>query len=354
MTEQEWLTCEDPQRMLSYICDGTEAWRHQHRASDRKLRLFACACCREVWHLLTDERSRRAVEVAERYADSPSFGEEMVFATAFLSDNLEPVNLDEFVAWLVSRNNPACHYSDQMGGGGEMRPGWPSRNTRANILRCIVGNPYRPVTLPGETCGACVGAGVTPDLEMCSRCHGVGIECPWLTPTVVSLATAAFEERETVECTECVNGKVAVDVGLKAGPYRDVGPTYIVQPPSIIVMDCKRCHGAGRIDTGRLDPVTLAALADALEEAGASEMYAIEKRTIGNTCPECDDFGFWRAGQEFDHMKKCRNSECGAVWIPGEVQIIKVAHPNPLLEHLRSPGSHHRGCWVLDLLLRKE
>jgi hypothetical protein len=64
MTEAEWVACtladEDTGAMQKYL---------QGKGSPRKLRLFACACCRRIEGVLTDRRGRRALETAEKYAD---------------------------------------------------------------------------------------------------------------------------------------------------------------------------------------------------------------------------------------------------------------------------------------------
>ena len=63
MTEQDWLACSDPEVLLKWLQRSK-----RHRSSERKLRLFSCACCRRIWYLLA-EQSREAVEIAEGYAD---------------------------------------------------------------------------------------------------------------------------------------------------------------------------------------------------------------------------------------------------------------------------------------------
>lgn len=60
MTKSQWLNCDDPAPMLEFI---------RGSMSDRKIRLFACACCRRIWSQFTDQRLNRAVEAAGQFAE---------------------------------------------------------------------------------------------------------------------------------------------------------------------------------------------------------------------------------------------------------------------------------------------
>src|SRR5262245_32238378 len=69
MTESEWLSRPWPWLILERGVRGYP--------SDRKLRLFLCACCRAACPAFADERSRQAIAVAERYADSDATSAEL-------------------------------------------------------------------------------------------------------------------------------------------------------------------------------------------------------------------------------------------------------------------------------------
>jgi hypothetical protein len=76
MKPEEWERCDDPANMLEFLRDlalvGDRARRKPFiprdvgRVGDRSVRLFAAACCRQLWPVLTDQRSRAAVEGTER------------------------------------------------------------------------------------------------------------------------------------------------------------------------------------------------------------------------------------------------------------------------------------------------
>src|SRR5437879_10440013 len=70
MTEKEWLGATDPTPLLRYLI-GTDAPRVQDveafpdaRGSDRKLRIFACACYDRICHVLPHPVARDTVRTA--------------------------------------------------------------------------------------------------------------------------------------------------------------------------------------------------------------------------------------------------------------------------------------------------
>jgi hypothetical protein len=65
MTEAEWMACTDPTPMLEFL---------RPKVTERKLRLFAVACCRRIWEILPDEECRSALETAEQFAEGLASG----------------------------------------------------------------------------------------------------------------------------------------------------------------------------------------------------------------------------------------------------------------------------------------
>jgi hypothetical protein len=63
MTEQEWLTCDDPGRLLRYLRYRSRKLRSAEQPMRRWL-LYGCACCRRAWSTL-DPASKVLLQAAE-------------------------------------------------------------------------------------------------------------------------------------------------------------------------------------------------------------------------------------------------------------------------------------------------
>lgn len=182
MNEQEWLACTDPQRMLEFL---------PSKISDRKLRLCAVACCRLAWHLMTDEMSRKAVEIGEQYADGAANDQEREMAYRLAKEAFYPIAAA--AGWFRPTHGTTAaalfvvdeHASDAVGPAlgaiatveanvGDIDPFLMSGDDPATkaisdrmLLLEIIGNPFRPTS----------------------------IDSTWLTQPVLSLAQAAYDKR---------------------------------------------------------------------------------------------------------------------------------------------------------------
>jgi hypothetical protein len=166
MTEAEWRTTTEPAKMLQFL---------EGKASDRKLRLLACAWCREVWYQLANNLCRQAVELSERAADDSSVLEDM----AHVRDAARATSTDArgishsgrkgagYDAALCTAIGKMWHMRTVLESTQLLatRPGY--RHLQCDVTRDIFGNPSRPVA----------------------------VDPSWLTSTVVALAEGIYQER---------------------------------------------------------------------------------------------------------------------------------------------------------------
>ena len=154
MTEHEWLNAVDPRAMLEFL---------QTNGSDRKLRLFAVACSRRVWGMI-DELGRAAVETAERFADGLASAEELRAA------RLACQGAGGQASWYAAATKPevaARNAAHSAQAGAAAIGSEPAELlAQAELLRDIF-DPFRRLS----------------------------VERVWLTPVVVQLANAIYQDR---------------------------------------------------------------------------------------------------------------------------------------------------------------
>jgi hypothetical protein len=114
------------------------------RAGERKLRLFALACCRRVWHLLKDGRSQGAIQVLERWVDGEAVLQEVMAAHGAARDAWgtparTAVSDASAVKWEARCAVQAASHAAWACPGGSRAE---ERKAQANLLRCIYGNPF--------------------------------------------------------------------------------------------------------------------------------------------------------------------------------------------------------------------
>jgi hypothetical protein len=170
MTEQEWLECTDPQAILKLV---------GYKVSERKLRLCSCAFIRRVIHVVTDPRSRLAVEVAERFADAEEPESAIQLLRASIDDDRKAGRLPDWENFLVrdclsesaESGASAAAWNTAQLPVGDLTQAWECKKIGdpavAATVRDILGNPFRPVT-------------VNP---------------AWRTANVTALAQAIYEDR---------------------------------------------------------------------------------------------------------------------------------------------------------------
>jgi hypothetical protein len=161
MTEAEWQSCTDPTPMLAFLGG---------KASGRKLRLFACACCQPITDLFPIPAYRELIESAERFADGGVSKRQLgdrYRAVAQHSNSLLAMTVcgvsDPTASYAAKKTARRLH--ELAPAAGLQRSALSQ--SQACLLRDLFGSPFRPIA-PQPS---------------------------WQTPNAVTLASTIYDER---------------------------------------------------------------------------------------------------------------------------------------------------------------
>ncbi len=206
MTEAEWLICTDPTPMLEFL---------RGKASERKLRLFFCACCRGKRYTVCPQ-GMAAVAVAEAFGDGLA-GEKVRADTerliqSFLSDEGD-WSAYSLIAWALHRpmgGSYPLNYVMMWAIPMVIQAHLASSDEITSLLRDILGPvPFRH-------------AANEPSLLKCSD------------STIVKLAQAIYDERsfgrmrELADALEAAGCHDAEILGHCRGPGPHVKGCWVV------------------------------------------------------------------------------------------------------------------------------
>jgi hypothetical protein len=165
MNEAEWWACSDLEPMLEFL---------RRKASDRKLRLFAVACCRRAWQSLSTS-TKGSVEATDRFIEGQAGMQEFLVEVVALAaqapekerDLLQGLAYQPGSIWSPDHVTAVRTVSAACVKGNGLAVVDMRRRDQASLLRDIFGNPFRRAV----------------------------VEATWLTPTVTDLATTIYDDR---------------------------------------------------------------------------------------------------------------------------------------------------------------
>jgi hypothetical protein len=322
MLESRWQSCKRPRVMLRFL---------QDRASPRKLRLFACGCCRRLWPWLRNEASRQAVQALELQANHlPAPRRELQAVQALARQGVQAAQ--EVLTGLAA----AARETDARDGA-----------TRNAIW---VGEPPEPALLLRNAADAAAARAAEEEAQ-------VGWQAAELIARLAEESIGSEElAREAVQ--RVVQARLAsMHLAWSAG-WLHRAEVEAERPVSRGRASLRAAQAVQWIEREETDEDRIGRIEHRAEVAERRAQCDLLRDLFGDPFHPVvaePDWQTWNKG--------CVVNLARAIYDQGKFQDLPILadaleeagcdHPD-ILSHCRTPRQHTRGCWVLDLLTGAE